>query len=203
MIEKVGQRTLPFNFGQKPINRVEDYVWAYHTHRYIGYLGEECKMTIHELAARFGRRNLCKLQRRREEWNHMWGPIPPLYLGLLRCDLGVLCAAMEIDQKEYAAALTLTTYPRSMAINWIPAVFSEEKFPVGTTEVEGIKIAQRFLLDHPNQFCMIHWPGLKTIYVNPSREPHCVYRRPKLICNSHGYLSLGYDGKLAGITRLA
>jgi len=193
---------LPFNFGQKPINRVEDYVWAYHTTRYIAYLGKQSTLTIHELAERFVRRNLCKLQRRREEWNNFWGPIPPLYLGLINCNLDVLCAAMEVDQKEYDAALKLTGYPRRMAIHWIPAVFGEKGFPEGTTEDDGIRIAQKFLVEHPNQWCMIHWPGLKTIYINPNREPYCVYLRPRLLCNSHGYLNLGCDGKLAGITRI-
>jgi hypothetical protein len=196
------QRTLPFNFGQKPINRVEDYIWAYHTCRYIAYLGKDCTMTIHELAKRFGRRNLCKLQRRREEWNHIWGPIPPIYLGLIKCDLNVLCAAMEVDQKEYDAALRLTTHPRFMAVHWIPAVFTEKEFPERATEAEGIRIAQEFLVEHPHQWCMITWTGLKTIYISPDRPPYCVYRRPKLICNSHGYLNLGYDGSLAGVTRI-
>jgi len=49
---------------------------------------------------------------------------------------------------------------------------------------------------------MITWTGLKTIYINPDRPPRCVYRRPKLVCNSHGYLNLGYDGSLAGVTRI-
>lgn len=202
MSKEANQRTLPFNFGQKPINHLKDYVRAYHTLRYIAHLGKQSRITIHELAERFGRRNLCKLQRRREEWNSFSGPIPPVYLSLINCNLDVLCAAMEVDQKEYDAALTLTNHPRSMAIHWLPAVFSEKEFPEGTTEEEGIQSAQRFLLDHPNQWCMIHWPSLKTIYINPDRKPYCVYRRPTLICNTDGYLNLGYDGKLAGITKI-
>lgn len=200
--ESLIERSLPFNFGQQPINHVDDYVSAYHTRRYIAHLGRECRISIHELARRFERRNLCKLYRRRAEWNCFLGPIPPLYLGLIKCNLDVLCAAMEVDQKEYETALTLTTHPRSMAVHWIPAVFSEVEFPERTTEAEGIRLAQEFLVEHPHQWCMITWPGLKTIYINPGRPPYCVYRRPRLFCNSHGHLSLGYNGSLVGITRI-
>lgn len=194
-------RTIPFNFGQKPINQIGDYVWGRHFKAYITHCARQCRLKPHEFKTRCGYTNINRFLRRREEWNSFQKPIPVLYLDVIGVDMQLLEEVVAVDQKEYDAAIQLPLHPKYFTIRLMAAVYSQGRFPADTSEGQAIEEVQEYVDAHPHVWCAISWPGLKTIYFNAGKPHRYVYRRPELkIIN--GFVTFGSDGIQVGTARI-
>ncbi|HPO12397.1 MAG TPA: hypothetical protein PLI09_03055 [Candidatus Hydrogenedentes bacterium] len=194
-------RTIPFNFGQKPINRVEDFKWGKHYKACIAFYARQCRLEPHEMKTRCGYTNYNRFLRRREQWSKCLRPIPLIYLDLIGVDMDLLREVVTLDQKEYETAIQLPLQPEYFTIRIMAAVYSQGRFPPETSEEQAIEHVQTYVDAHPHYWCCIPWPGLKTIYFNAGKPHRYVFYRPELKIRG-GFVELGSDGSNEGITRI-
>lgn len=194
-------RTLPFNFGQKPINRLEEYSRGRHFKRYIAHCAQQCRLKPHELKTVCGYENYNKFLRRREQWNKCLRPIPLTYLDAIGAEIELMADVMRVDQAEFDEAIRLPRFPECFAIKYIPGLYLQRKLPLNVSEEEAVLICREYLSNHQHQSCLIVWPGLTSIIIRHGKETVQVYYRPELNIIG-GFVSLGNDGSFVGTTRI-
>jgi len=195
------QSKIPFNLGQEPLNHVDGFVWGRELKRYVRFCSDHCGRSPRDLAGFCGYKKVDKFQRRRLIWNAVQQPVPVMYFRSIGVDLNLLGAVVELDQREYDAAVAIPLDPDYVTIRVLPSAYIQRKLCRDTCEGEAIMYMQYLVRKHNYLACCIHWPNLKSIWVRFGVEPTYHYYRPILVVRGQ-MVDFGSDGSLVGTARL-
>lgn len=182
-------------FTPKKHNSVAEYEWLRHSRAYIQQKSAAIPDDIQHRANREQllelmhscgyRKNLHKFREHRREWDTLRRPVPKVYLEALGVDLDILQFALELDQQENDAVQQLEFYPKRATERLMAAVYRTVEFPAGINETEAVAILQQrqqqAQAEGKRGFrCMIVYPGLRTVAVEPDGGVHVRVIRPTM-----------------------
>lgn len=162
---------VPDFLHREPPNRVEDFERCRHTKDYLAHCSRTCGVDRKTLWRITGLKHLTKFDKFRAQWHALARPIRKVYLEAIGVDLDVLREVVELDRKDFAAALTLPRHPRSVMIYLFGGIYLHRPIPEDWSEEQALEWMQahtaerglRTLLSYPDLLTYIVWPerGLK------------------------------------------
>jgi len=155
--------------GHSYDNKIEGYEHYRHTLAYIEHQFLSLRGKGIDPATLYGYKSKKRFFEKMREWITLRDPVPLKFLKLINADLYVLETALSLDRKDYDEVVKGEL---------IPKVYVICRFPLGIkaiplTGVTGEKeaIAQtRSVAVMRNTMCLIEYPYIKTIWIEPDGQ---------------------------------
>lgn len=199
--DSVQQQKQSFINFNPPINEIADYVFARNIKAYLRQ--KRMGRGLRELMACTPYKNITKFDKHLDEWLALVRPIPKTLLTGLGVDWDVLSFCYELDCENFQKAIEIPRYPEHFVVRLIPGIYSTKDLPKGVSEEEAIEIVKEY---SSGRFrCLISYPQLLTIYIEPNGRVRRSYYKPEFV-KGRGPVGevvyFGSDGRFIGTTRI-
>ncbi len=114
--------------------------------------------------------------------------------------MDTLSARLEMDKADFNISIAIPRHYEESIVRIIPGIYSTYSFGGAVSEERAIELAKAYAVMY-NHECMINYPGLSSIKINPDGSVRKWHYCPSLEVTK-AFVKFGRDGSDSGTTRI-